>query len=257
MMHDKDLMKLLCIECGGDIGFKTTECLECKGCGRTFLKEEGAWSFLQLPLTDRHFLTWERRMALFKRWRRERSALSRPPAGTSLLEEFASFADICSGTVLDIGCGSGEIRRYLRCDEYWGIDPTPLGGDDFPLFKAIGERLPFKEDSFDHVLLSQVLDHCADPSCLLREASRVVRRNGFIHVLQYGTDQDNRFIGYLIAKMRRFLKIPTNVHSWETKLNLFTFRDVRRLIEQSIESDNVTIDETLHDSQIFATIRLK
>ena len=93
------------------------------------------------------------------------------------------------GRVLDLACGTGEILRRLR-DEF---DCAPAIGIDLfdghlrhavpPVVRGDGYALPFREGSFDLVLVRHVLQALPDPVGLLAEARRVLVPGGRIHVV--------------------------------------------------------------------------
>lgn len=86
------------------------------------------------------------------------------------------------GTVLDIGCADGNIRKSLtRISEYHGLDyPSTAKGlyGTRPEIFGDARRLPFQDRSFDTVMLLDVLEHVPDPDLALNEASRVLRLGG-------------------------------------------------------------------------------
>ena len=79
--------------------------------------------------------------------------------------------------VLDVGCGDGEIDRWLmdrRGDlEIRGLDVAARPGAKIPVGLFDGAILPFGAGSFDFVMMVDVLHHTKDPRVLLREARRV------------------------------------------------------------------------------------
>lgn len=98
------------------------------------------------------------------------------------LEELEGF-----GTVLDVGCGDGQISRALasRGAEVTGIDPTErnlevarerAGG---PVYvKAGADDLPFEDASFDAVVACLVFEHIDDVDAAIAEVARVLRPGG-------------------------------------------------------------------------------
>ena len=103
----------------------------------------------------------------------------------SISKEFGTFCDL-NGQILDIGCGIRSTLPYEICSDgsnFIGIDP--LNGKDkrnFTFIQAIGEHLPFKDDSFDHIIFATSLDHIIDPTIVLVEANRILKENGKINI---------------------------------------------------------------------------
>lgn len=84
------------------------------------------------------------------------------------------------GTVLDIGCGDGQIAMALmrlRPDlKVEGVDIVPRPRTLIPVAQYDGVTLPFADRSVDYVTIVDVLHHTTDPSIVLREAARVARQ---------------------------------------------------------------------------------
>lgn len=82
------------------------------------------------------------------------------------------------GRVLDIGCADGWAQSVLKDCEYIGLDypttATALYGTQPDVF-ADGAQLPFPENTFDTVLLLEVLEHVADAERVLAEIARVLK----------------------------------------------------------------------------------
>jgi SAM-dependent methyltransferase len=86
-----------------------------------------------------------------------------------------------SGALLDVGCGKMPYRSYFpNIGRYSGIDkgiPDSIpANSEFVAGDILS--LPFKDEEFEVVLLTQVIEHVPEPLLLLREIHRVLRRNG-------------------------------------------------------------------------------
>lgn len=90
--------------------------------------------------------------------------------------------DHAHGRVLDVGCASRWIERWLLpgCD-YVGLDYPTTGRDLYkarPDVFADASALPLQDATFDTVVLLEVLEHLRRPREALCEAARVVRPQG-------------------------------------------------------------------------------
>ena len=94
-----------------------------------------------------------------------------------------------SGVVLENGCGVGAYLKRLapvatfsvglevefgRAQEALNL----VGGERSSIINAVGEELPFPEDTFDLVLSHEVLEHVDDDVACLREIVRCLKPGG-------------------------------------------------------------------------------
>jgi len=98
--------------------------------------------------------------------------------------------------ILDVGCGDGHIAKTLAeqlgdgC-EISGIDVMVRDTAAIPVTQYDGRTIPFGDDSFDTVLLVDVLHHTDDAGSLLAEAARVARGSVIVkdHVCESRLDK--------------------------------------------------------------------
>ncbi len=92
------------------------------------------------------------------------------------------------GTLLDIGCGRGELINALKSNSiktnFIGIEISKpsreiaLARGLNVIHADLGDPLPFEDESFDVVVFGEVIEHLYDPDFALDEIVRVLRPNG-------------------------------------------------------------------------------
>ncbi len=99
--------------------------------------------------------------------------------------------------ILDIGCGQGRhcFGAYMQANlDVFGIDmgkedvkkakenfdqfDEDLGKKSCNFLVGNAKKLPFAENTFDHVVCSEVLEHIIDFESALKEIKRVLKPNG-------------------------------------------------------------------------------
>jgi SAM-dependent methyltransferase len=94
------------------------------------------------------------------------------------------------GRVLDLGCASGSNFGRLRSAgaSVVGVDVSlarlRVARASCPVAQGIGERLPFRDRTFDLVYVSHVLHHAADHRRVLGECHRVLRGGGRLFLIE-------------------------------------------------------------------------
>ncbi len=106
-----------------------------------------------------------------------------------------------TASVLDVGSGNGLLLSLVAQARpelaVAGIDVLPHAHSYIPVTLFDGKRIPHGDQSFDAVLLIDVLHHTDDPAALLAEASRVARHCLII--------KDHLLEGWLAAERLKFL----------------------------------------------------
>lgn len=85
------------------------------------------------------------------------------------------------GRGVDIGCGAGLSRAFIRARRLWLTDFAEQSFLDVAGVDALD--LPFADRAFDFVVASNLLHHLPCPTRFLNEARRVVRPGG--HLLMH------------------------------------------------------------------------
>ncbi len=104
----------------------------------------------------------------------------------SILSSLITARKYAHGKMLDAGCGVKPYEEIFRnfVDVYIGIDvPNSLSTNkSMKNVDVYGSVLymPFKSDSFDTILSTQVLEHVTDPSIALKEFYRILNHNGYL-----------------------------------------------------------------------------
>lgn len=119
--------------------------------------------------------------------------------------KFEKLSHYLRGDVLDIGCGRMFFKNMINCKTYQGLDLNYQQGVDL-----IGDllHLPFREGSFDSIIMTEVLEHVFYPSQALEEAKKILRPGGYAYVtvpmtwgLHYEPKDFWRFTKYSLLKL--------------------------------------------------------
>ena len=157
--------------------------------------------------------------------------------------ERAHFIPRASGTVLEIGAGSGlnmpfygpEVERFYAVDpsvELWAMAKPRLVNVRFPVefLPVSAEQIPLPDGSVDTVVSTWTLCSIPDPDRALRELKRVLRPSGVFIFVEHGRSPDRR------------------VEAWQNWLNPMWTRvaggcNLNRSVDQLIERAGFRITE--------------
>jgi len=162
-----------------------------------------------------------------------------------LIRRFVRFDGV---HILDIGCGIGAYVDKFRSlgGHAFGVD-----ADAEKLVEArhskrlqllavsVSETLPFPDDYFDVVVLHEVIEHVADDSQTIREAYRVVHREGRIIVFApnrlYPFETHGAFFGkrYVFGNIPLISWLPDSLRNrFAPHVRAYRTRDIRALFAQ-------------------------
>jgi ubiquinone/menaquinone biosynthesis C-methylase UbiE len=117
------------------------------------------------------------------------------PLDLARRRSLSRLQNVAGKAVLVNGIGTGLDLEYLPPDAYYtGSDITPSmlkraqkrarqRGVDIKLECADSQQLPFASESFDVVIMHLILAVVPEPASALQEASRVLKNNGSIYIL--------------------------------------------------------------------------
>lgn len=162
-------------------------------------------------------------------------------------------------TILDIGCGRGEILRHVAAlgARAFGVDYAPVAvrmsrrvGDTAPaeqfpvgVYQADAKRLPFPAACFERVLMLDIVEHLFPPELerALAEAYRVLRPGGRLIVHTAPNVWYDRYAYPVVRAVRRLMGqgaayprnpraflVPENVYLHVNEQSLLSLRRVLR-----------------------------
>ncbi len=119
------------------------------------------------------------------------------------------------GVNIDLGSGDKGFSKYC---ESVGVKSYSY---DYPAFDLEKDTLPHPADSVDFITLNAVIEHINDPSNMLKESMRVLRKGGLIFIRTPNWRMD----------FKNFYNDPTHVKPYspetlENVLTLFGFKVV-------------------------------
>jgi len=148
----------------------------------------------------------------------------------------ANIKEFAKGKLLDLGCGKAPL--YDTYSPF--VDEITLADWANSLHKNkyldvecdITKKLPFKNNSFDTIILSDVLEHIPNPNDVMKEVHRILKPNGivlmnapFFYWLHEVPHDYNRYTEFMIRKMiednkMQVIKIEAPVGGWAVLIDL-------------------------------------
>jgi len=121
-----------------------------------------------------------------------RLAASRDPsqvgAGSRLIADLIAevyernIPRFCRGRLVDLGCGQaplyGAYKSYVADSTCVDWPNSAHGNEYIDVECDLAQRLPFENETFDTVVLSDVLEHVPEPEALWKEMGRILVRGG-------------------------------------------------------------------------------
>lgn len=169
-------------------------------------------------------------------------------------------------TILDVGTKDGKHLDTIAGDVV-GVDlefEFPLNPQISSYMYADGRRLPFESNSFDYVVMNQVLEHVDDREPLITEVARVLKSDGlalFSFPNRFAFNRPHglpRWLSFLPKTIgERIARVMlTNKKSEYYEAGIFPLSPIgaRRLLETSFrEVEYITIEESAENSDVYGS----
>lgn len=147
--------------------------------------------------------------------------------------------------LLDLGGGTGELVKYLPDNFAVTIaDPSPAMLEKSKNKKyskkvehvlADGAALPFADDQFNYITISDALHHFRDVSSALTEARRVLKKGGSLFILEF---DPAAFLTKIIIFFEKIAGEP---------VNFFNPSDLAKMIENnSFKTDHEYLNKAIY-----------
>ena len=189
--------------------------------------------------------------------------------------------------VLDVGCGDIIYKSLFRDQEYVGIDVEDSGrssSNKNPDFNFDGINIPFKDNTFDFVLCTEVIEHAVDPEKLINDISRVLKPSGYAYItvpMMFGEHEIpydfRRYTSFGLKKLLSnsfeeiwFKKTETGIYAIKTimnsefksnitangKLKTYIFYNFSRLLFILMKLSRIKFEGVYVQNHIFAKNKL-
>lgn len=197
---NKTIEKILaCPECKSGLSSNNAK-LRCKKCKKDYRIVDGVPSFLEKPLVSEEIASDSFKNKLIGRpMIRKLADILGPPDTTYESNEKIKKQILKDGIILNIGSSSKKVYSNTINFDIGKFENVDVVGD--------GKKLPFKNNSFDVVLIESVLEHIDEPEIVIKEGYRVLKKGGkiyisipFVFAFHGSPDDFNRYTLHGLAK---------------------------------------------------------
>ncbi len=147
--------------------------------------------------------------------------------------------DIVGTSVLDVGCGTGMVLKRVKAElpglkRLVGVDivvdgASPTEGVEYQASKI--EALPFKDNEFDTVVCTHVLEHVLDIREAVSEIRRVAKKRLIVVVprereYKYTFNAHFHFFPYIATFLRVMIPVPANHKVEDVARDIYYYEDI-------------------------------
>lgn len=122
--------------------------------------------------------------------------------------------------------------RFKKAQEAIVVDPLydsfGIRHENIVGISSVGETLPFHEESFDFIILRNVIDHMLYPKDLLKESYRILKQNGKVYFMV------NIFLPVLkpLFPLMNILDKAHPIHFTKNQVKKLLFDDIKFYIKR-------------------------
>lgn len=141
--------------------------------------------------------------------------------------------------ILDVGCGSGWVAKKLipLSKKVVSLDISKINpfkvhkninsNNHFPIV-ADSFKLPFKDNCFDSVIASEIIEHTYDPKSFIKELFRVVKKNGRLII---STPYKEKLRYHLCIHCNKKTPEYAHIHSFDENIlkNFYSEKDLKKI----------------------------
>lgn len=146
-----------------------------------------------------------------------------------------------NGKLLDIGARGAEFKTYVSPEvDYNALDLYDkkeicfLKKRGIKAKRGVIEKIPFKNNSFDIIVLTEIIEHLPNPGIALKEVKRVLKKDGIV-IVSVPNGELVRRIYRAIINLPRYVygtKLKTyKEHECGGHLYMFTKQHIKLLFE--------------------------
>ena len=150
-----------------------------------------------------------------------------------LIGRLSQFCDAAAchvrsgGAILDLGCGTGDLARFLSSGGYrvTGCDVSasmltkatttdPVSPVEWVKLEPDWQTLPFSDIAFDAIIASSVLEYVDSPAAVLAECARVLRPGAVVLATVPDLTHPVRWLEGVIHRFTVFPGVRTAAKQW-------------------------------------------
>jgi len=143
--------------------------------------------------------------------------------------------------ILDFGCLDGTFLSYLdkRNNEFYGVDASDFAVKESrkkgikvtQYFFDDSKPLPYKDSTFDLIVLGEVIEHIYNTDFLLQELHRVLKNKGLLLISTPNIASFGRRASLLLG-INPIIETSPNDADSSGHIRYFTFQSLRDLVQK-------------------------